>query len=74
MSQGHNPTATYHVLYNGELKIVQLTEMTWKTKFWSTTFAVIENAVGIFQHDSLCLKKKHRKLSNQFCNIQTCGT
>lgn len=28
MSQGHNPTATYHVLYNGGLKIVQLTEMT----------------------------------------------
>lgn len=30
------------------------------TILWSTTYVVTQNAVGIFQHDSLCLKKKHK--------------
>lgn len=61
MSSGDNPKAAPHVLYNGALKIVQQTAMAEKTKLWSTTFAVTQNAVGIFQHDSLCLKKKAQK-------------
>lgn len=64
------------VLYNGSLKIVQQSEKTKKKKpkLWSSPFAVIQNAVGIFQYDSLRLKTKHRKLSNRLCNMPTCGT
>lgn len=61
-------TAAPHVLYNRGLKIDLQTEIISKIN-QSTTVTVIQNAAGIFQHDSHCLRKEAQLKTTQ-CSVR----